>query len=534
MTASSHASGTAAIQEGRTSLGIELGSTRIKAVLVALDGTPLATASIGWESELRDGRWTYALDDVDAGVREAYSRLLDEVEREHGIRPTTFGALGVSAMMHGYLAFDADGELLVPFRTWRNSSTGPAAAALSAVFGSNVPLRWSAAHLLQAVIDREPHVPDVRSLTTLAGYVHRRLTGRHVLGAGDASGMMPLDASGTAFSPAALAAFDELAAQHGASGMAIADLLPEVLLAGADAGSLTEQGAAYLDPTGALEPGVPLCPPEGDAGTGMVATAAVAPGTGNVSVGTSVFAMLVLAEPLSQPHEEIDIVATPSGDPVAMVHCNNGAGELDAWAGLLGSFAAAIGHPVAPDAVFEALLGSAIEGDAQGMVLYNYLAGEHSMGVEEGRPLLVRLPGSPLTLGGFAKAHLLSTFATLRRGMRVLADEGVRVDEIVAHGGVFRTAGAAQTLLAASLDARVLLRSGASEGGAWGMALLGAFRVVHPDAPRGALAEWLVELAGDSAATVEPDAALVDECAPYFARWEAAFELERRAAELVR
>ncbi|MGM1029367.1 MAG: FGGY-family carbohydrate kinase [Actinomycetota bacterium] len=528
------ASARAAIEGGRTSLGIELGSTRIKAVLVALDGSTLATASFGWESELRDGRWTYALEAVDAGVREVYARLLGEAERAHGIRPTTFGALGVSAMMHGYLPFDADDRLLVPFRTWRNSSTGAAAAELSAAFGSNVPLRWSAAHLLQAVIDREPHVADIRSLTTLAGYVHRRLTGRHVLGAGDASGMLPLDASGARFDPAAVSAFDERAASHGAPGMAIAELLPEVLLAGADAGSLTDEGAAYLDPTGALQPGVPLCPPEGDAGTGMVATAAVAPGTGNVSVGTSVFAMLVLDAPLAHPHAEIDIVATPSGDPVAMVHCNNGAGELDAWAGMLGSFAAAIGHPVEPDAVFEALLGSAVEGDAQGIVLYNYLAGEHSMGVDEGRPLLVRLPGTPLTLGGFAKAQLLSTFATLRRGMRVLADEGVRVDEIVAHGGVFRTAGAAQALLAASLDAPVVLRSGASEGGAWGMALLGAFRVVHPDAPRDALGAWLVELAGDGGETVEPDAALVRECADWFARWEAAFELERRAAEIVR
>ncbi|WP_455604590.1 xylulokinase, partial [Cellulosimicrobium funkei] len=463
----------AAVVAGDTALGIELGSTRIKACLVDGDGTPLASGSHAWENRFEDGTWTYPLDAVEAGLRECYARLVADVEERYGVRPTTYGALGVSAMMHGYLAFDADGELLVPFRTWRNTSTGPAAAELTELLGYNVPLRWSVAHWYQAILDAEPHAARVASLTTLAGYVHRRLTGRHVLGVGDASGMFPVDPATRDYDHALLALVDERAATHRA-GPKLAELLPDVLVAGEDAGRLTAAGAAWLDPTGSLEPGVLLCPPEGDAGTGMVATNAVAPRTGNVSAGTSIFAMVVLEGPLAAVHHELDLVTTPAGDLVAMVHCNNGASELEAWAGLLGELAAAVGSDAGPDDVFGALFRAALDGDADGggLLAYNYLAGEPITGLDEGRPLVVRTPGSRLTLANFARTQVYGAFGTLALGMRVLAREGVRIDGMLAHGGMFRTAGVAQRLLAAAIGAPVSVGRTAGEGGAWGIAAL--------------------------------------------------------------
>lgn len=388
-----------AIVAGRTALGIELGSTRIKACLVDADD-PTAVLAVGaheWENVFTDRRWTYSLDAVWSGLRAAYADLVADAEARHGVRLETVGAIGVSAMMHGYLAFDASGELLVPFRTWRNTHTGAAAAELSTLFGVNIPLRWSIAHLRQAVLDAEPHVADIASVTTLAGYVHRELTGRTVLGVGDASGMFPIDSATRDYDLDLVRRYDELAA---GTTPPLLDLLPEVLVAGADAGALTPEGAALLDPTGALRPGISFCPPEGDAGTGMVATNAVAPRTGNVSAGTSIFAMVVLERPLRDVHHELDVVTTPAGDPVAMVHCNNGASELAAWAGLFGRFAEAAGTPLAADAVFDALFREALDGDADagGLLAYNHLAGEPIAGLAEGRPLFVRTPDSRLTL----------------------------------------------------------------------------------------------------------------------------------------
>jgi sugar (pentulose or hexulose) kinase len=466
-----------AILTGRTALGIELGSTRIKACLIADDGaTVLALGGHDWENEFHDRMWTYALEDVWTGIRSAYAQLVADVERRHDVRLETTGAIGVSAMMHGYLAFDADGELLVPFRTWRNTTTGPAAAELSALFGTNIPLRWSIAHLYQAVLDDEPHVPRVASLTTLAGYVHAQLTGREVLGVGDASGMFPIDSATRDYDAELLRRFDGLVAER-APGLRLADLLPEVLAAGRSAGELTPEGAALLDPAGALRPGIPLCPPEGDAGTGMVATNAVAPRTGNVSAGTSIFAMVVLERPLERVHHELDIVTTPAGDPVAMVHCNNGASELAGWVGMFGRFAAAAGTPVDADAAFDALFREALDGeaDAGGLLAYNHLAGEPIAGLDEGRPLFVRTPESRLTLANFMRAQLYGVFGTLSLGMRVLAGEGVALDRMFAHGGMFRTAGVAQRFLAGALDAPVAVGETASEGGAWGMAVLAAY-----------------------------------------------------------
>ncbi len=455
----------------RKVLGIELGSTRIKACLVdAADPTSvLATGSHEWENQLVDGVWTYALDDVWAGLREAYADLV----RNLGEAPPELAGIGVSAMMHGYLAFDADGELLVPFRTWRNTSTGEAAAELTGLFGVNIPLRWSIAHLHQAVRDAEAHVPSIASVNTLAGYVHERLTGRRVLGIGDASGMFPIDPATPDYDADFLARYDRLASLH----VPLKTLLPEVLVAGQPAGELTAAGAALLDPTGALRPGAVFCPPEGDAGTGMVATNAVAPRTGNVSAGTSIFAMVVLERPLQHVHHELDVVTTPSGDPVAMVHCNNGASELAAWVGMFQRFAEAAGIQLDVDATYDVLFREALDGapDAGGLLAYNHLAGEPIAGLAEGRPLFVRTPDSRLNLANAMRAHLYGVFGTLALGMRVLTDENVALDRMSAHGGMFRTAGVAQRFLAAALDAPVEVAESASEGGAWGVAVLAAF-----------------------------------------------------------
>ncbi|GAA2217163.1 FGGY-family carbohydrate kinase [Promicromonospora sukumoe] len=528
-----------AIEQGRTALGIELGSTRIKACLVGPDNAPLASGSHDWENQLVDDVWTYSLEAVWSGLRGAVAALLADVEEQYGVRPATFGALGVSAMMHGYLAFDADDELLVPFRTWRNTSTERAATELTGLFGHNVPLRWSVAHLYQAILDEEAHVPQVRHVTTLAGYVHWRLTGQQVLGVGDASGMFPIDAATREYDPRMLAQFDEAAAGRG-FGRGIADLLPGVLPAGADAGALTEEGAALLDPSGTLRPGIPFCPPEGDAGTGMVATNSVAPRTGNVSAGTSIFAMVVLEKPLERVHEELDVVTTPAGDLVAMVHCNNGASELGVWAEVFGQFAAALGQPAEPGAVFEAFLRSALDGDADGggLLAYNYLSGEPITGLEAGRPLFTRTPDSRLTLANFARTQVYSAFGTLSLGMRVLAQEQVELDAMFAHGGMFKTAGVAQRLLAAALGAPVAVGRTAGEGGAWGIAVLAAYRASARGAelPGQSLGEYLgAEVFADAALdVVEPDAADVAGFAAFLERYSAGLAVERAAVAALR
>lgn len=524
------AAAAAAILEGRTALGIELGSTRIKACLIAADDptTVLAVGSHEWENQFEGRVWTYSLEAVWSGLQTAYADLIADSVRRHGVAPDTFGAIGVSAMMHGYLAFDEAGELLVPFRTWRNTTTGPASAELSELFGVNIPLRWSIAHLHQAILDDEPHVARVASFTTLAGYVHRALTGRDVLGVGDASGMFPIDSSTGGYDAGLVATYDTRVAGS-ALGAGLADLLPEVLTAGAPAGELTAAGAALLDPSGALRPGIPFCPPEGDAGTGMVATNSVAPRTGNVSAGTSIFAMVVLERPLAQVHHELDLVTTPAGDPVAMVHCNNGASELAAWAGLFGRFASASGTPVDSDAVFETLFTEALDGeaDAGGLVAYNHLAGEPIAGLDEGRPLFVRTPDSRLTLANFMRAQLYGVFGTLALGMQVLEAEGVALDAMFAHGGIFRTAGVAQRFLAGALGAPVAVGETASEGGAWGIAVLAAY-VSASGIP---LDEYLRDrvFAGAAIDTVDPHPADVAGFSAYLDRYRAGLAVEASA-----
>ncbi|MFJ2552280.1 xylulokinase [Microbacterium sp. NPDC087591] len=517
------------IAAGRTSLGIELGSTRIKACLIGPDATEvLATGSSAWENRLEDGLWTYTLDEVWAGLQAAYAALVADAEAQHGIRPDTFGAIGISAMMHGYLAFDAEGELLVPFRTWRNTNTGVAAAELSETLGVNIPLRWSIAHLHQAVLDAEPHVPQLDFVTTLAGYVHTQLTGERVLGVGDASGMFPIDSATTDYDAGMLEAYAALVGDRLPAPLTA--LFPTVKPAGADAGTLTAAGAALLDPTGALRSGIPLCPPEGDAGTGMVATNAVAPRTGNVSAGTSIFAMVVLERPLSEAHEELDLVTTPAGDAVAMVHCNNGASELAAWAGLFTRFSAAAGQPLDDDAVFDVLFREALAGetDAGGLLAYNHLAGEPIAGLTAGRPLFVRTPDSDFSLANFVRAQLYGVFGTLALGMQTLTDEGVGLDRMFAHGGMFRTAGVAQRFLAGALAAPVAVGELASEGGAWGIAVLASYLSHSDDLDLGAYLDEHV-FATASVSVADPDPADVAGFASYLDRYRAGLAVEAAA-----
>ncbi|TYP83813.1 xylulokinase [Blastococcus xanthinilyticus] len=520
---------------GRTALGIELGSTRIKAVLIGPDHAPLAVGSSDWENQLVDGVWTYSLDAVWSGVQQSVAALAEDLRERHGVGLESVGALGVSAMMHGYLAFDAGGALLAPFRTWRNTNTGRAAERLSAEFGVNIPHRWSVAHLYHAILDGEEHVARLDHLTTLAGYVHWQLTGERVLGIGDASGMVPIDGATGGYDAAMLARFDELAAEAGVE-LTLAEVLPEIAVAGRQAGALTQAGARLLDPSGRLRPGVPLCPPEGDAGTGMVATNSVAPRTGNVSAGTSIFAMVVLERELGRPHRELDLVTTPAGDPVAMVHCNNGASELDAWAGLFTEFARAMGAEADPSAVFGALFRAALTGarDGGGMLAYNYLSGEPITGFHEGRPLFLRSPDSRLDLGSFMRTHLYASLATLRIGMDVLQKaEGVRLDRMFAHGGLFKTAGVGQRFLAAAIDTPVSVGDVAGEGGAWGIAVLAAFAAAR--APERSLSDYLDTevFAGAGLETVDPDPADVAGFDAFMQRYVDGLPVERAAVEHV-
>ena len=521
------------IETGRASLGIEFGSTNIKACLIGPDYTPLASGRHAWENEFVDGRWTYSLEAVWAGLQACYADLVTDVQRLYDVTPTSFRAIGISAMMHGYLAFDEAGDLLVPFRTWRNTSTGPAAVELTEALGFNIPQRWSIAHLYQAVLDEEPHIGRIAALNTLAGYVHQKLTGKTVLGVGDASGVFPIDPATGGYDQRMLAIVDPLIDAR-VPGLKLEKLLPAVLPAGAAAGDLTAEGAALLDPTGALKAGVPFCPPEGDAGTGMVATNSVARRTGNVSVGTSAFAMVVLEHPLEQVHEEIDVVTTPAGDAVAMVHCNNGANELSAWAGLFGRFAQAIGSGVDQDGIFAALLNEALAGkaDGGGLLSFNNLAGEPVAGLPDGRPMVVRAPDSSFTLANFMRTQVYAVFSTLSLGMRILDAEKVQVDRLLAHGGLFRTAGPAQRILAAALGAPVAVGETAGEGGPWGMALLAAYL---DEAGSKSLAQFLDEevFATTSTSVMEPARADVDGFSVYLDRYRRALELQRVAPEAV-
>nr|WP_232527823.1 FGGY-family carbohydrate kinase [Microbacterium suaedae] len=521
-----------AIRGGDTALGIELGSTRIKACLTTLGGEVIAAGGHEWENSLENGLWTYPLDAVHDGLRAAYADLAADVERRFSVSLDRVGAIGVSAMMHGYLAFDAEGKLLVPFRTWRNVNTARAAAALSDALEVNIPLRWSVAHLHQAVLDGEEHVARVDRVTTLAGYVHELLTGERILGVGDASGMFPIDPETGDYDAGMLAVADGLIHGAGAAHLRLADLLPRVRRAGEAAGRLSDDGARLLDPSGTLASGAVAGPPEGDAGTGMVATNAVTPRTGNVSAGTSIFSMVVLERPLGSRHEEIDIVTTPAGDPVAMVHCNNGASEIGEWAGVFREFARALGAEASADEVFTALLSGALErGADDGLLAYNHLSGEPIAGLDEGRPVIARTPSSTLSLGGLMRAQVRGSFATLSLGMRTLADEGVAIDDMRAHGGVFRTAGVAQRLLAEALGAPVTVGETAGEGGAWGMAVLAAYTRACADSEQPVLADWLNEhiFAGDQTTTIAPEPDDVADHAAYLDRWSAGLAIERAA-----
>jgi len=509
-------------------LGIEFGSTRIKAQLIDDTYAVVATGSHTWENQLIEGQWSYRLEDVWTGVREAYAELAGEAERVLGHPLTTCAAIGVSAMMHGYLAFDESDELLVPFRTWRNTTTAQASEELTRKLNFTIPQRWSIAHLYQAVLNGEEHVSRIRHLTTLAGYVHFMLTGERVLGVGDASGMFPIGADNT-WDQDRLDIVQTLVDEHHA-GVDLDHILPEVRAAGQITGRLTGEGALLLDPTGRLLPGIPFCPPEGDAGTGMVATNAVAPRTGNISAGTSIFAMVVLDRDLAHLHPEIDMVTTPAGDSVAMVHCNNGASEIDAWAQVFGQFAARTGNQISQGQVFEALFGAALEGepDGGGLLAYNYLAGEPVTGLEEGRPLIVRTPSSRLTLENFMRTLIMSSFATLSLGMRILADENVRVEKMFAQGGIFATEGVAQRLLAAALDTPVSVGRTASEGGAWGMAVLAAYAAGNGGL---GLTEYLANrvFASVEVDTLDPDPADIIGYARFLAEYERGLAIQRAA-----
>ena len=462
----------------KTVLGLELGSTRIKAVLLNENHIPVASGSYEWENQLENGVWTYSLSAIHTGVQSCYRALAEDVACKFGQPLTQVGAIGVSAMMHGYMPFDKDWQLLTPFRTWRNTMTGPAAAELTELFSFNIPQRWSIAHLYQAMKNGEEHLPRLAHLTTLAGYIHTRLTGRHVLGVGEAAGMFPIESGRAAYHREMSRKFDTLTASMGYS-FTLADILPQVVMAGEDAGTLTEAGARFLDPTGTLQAGIPVAPPEGDAGTGMTATNSVRAYTGNVSAGTSDFAMVVVDRPLGV-HREIDMVATPTGLPVAMVHCNNCTSDLNAWAGLLGEFAALLGVDIGRGALLDKLFAAAMQGapDGGGLLSYNYLSGEGVTDLDAGRPVFTRTPSAPLTLPNFMRTHLLSALATLKIGLDILTgEEQVDIHRLCGHGGFFKAPLVGQTLLSAAVNAPVTVMETAGEGGPYGMALLAAYRI---------------------------------------------------------
>lgn len=531
-----HEKTTRAIADGKTVLGIELGSTRIKAVLIDEAHSPIASGSHEWENRYQDGIWTYHFADVWAGLQDSYSSLRRDVLEKYGVPLRTTGAIGFSGMMHGYLAFDRHGNLLVPFRTWRNTITGQAAEKLTDLFQFNIPQRWSIAHLYQAILNREPHVGQISHLTTLAGYVHWQLTGQKVLGVGEASGMFPIDSETNNYDARRLALFNAVLAAEGIP-WRLEEILPKVLVAGDAAGVLTAEGARLLDPTGELQAGVPLCPPEGDAGTGMVATNSIAERTGNVSAGTSVFAMIVLEKALAKLHPEIDIVTTPAGKPVAMVHSNNCTSDLNAWVDLFHEFTEALGVDVEVSGLYETLYRQALTGDpdAGGLLAYNYVAGEHITHLTEGRPLFVRRPDSRFTLANFMRVNLFSALGALKIGMDILfEEEGVKIDQLLGHGGFFKTEEVGQRMMAAAVNVPVAVMATAGEGGAWGMALLAAY-MRHKSAGEtleGYLADKV--FAGQQATTIAPDPADVAGFAAFMQRYKQGLAIERAAVENLR
>ena len=523
------------IRAGKTSLGIEFGSTRIKAVLIDDTYTTIAAGDYGWASHLEDGLWSYSQEEIWTGLQTAYAALAEDVENAYGEKLTRVERIGFSAMMHGYLAFDKNGELLVPFRTWQNTNTSEAHEKLSELFQYNIPERWSIAHLYQAVLNDEEHIGKVDFFTTLAGYVHWKLTGKKVLGVGDASGMFPIDPTTHTYETEFIEKFNaipEVAAQP----WKLADLLPEPLVAGTPAGTLTEEGAKLLDPTGTLQPGITFAPPEGDAGTGMVATNSVRVRTGNVSAGTSIFAMVVLEHKLERLHPEVDLVTTPAGDLAGMSHANNFTSDLNAWVGLFGQFAAAIGTPVDAGTLYGTLFRAAIADDVDsscgGLINYPFRSGEFLAGLPEGRPLFARGPEARMSLGNFMRAQLFSAFSPVKIGMDVMTkDEGVAVDSLVGHGGIFTTPKVAQKILAAAFDTPIKVMSTAAEGGAWGMAVLADY-LWHADQP---LDEFLdARVFADAASTTEnPDENDVAGFEEFFDRFRKGLPIEHVAIESI-
>ena len=521
------------IESGKAILGIEFGSTRIKAVLIDTDNNPIAQGSFEWENQLVDGFWTYSIDTIWKGLQDCYADLRKNVKAEYDCEIKQLAAIGISAMMHGYMAFGKDENILVPFRTWRNTNTAKAAAELSELFHFNIPLRWSISHVYQAILNGEDHINKIDFLTTLAGYIHWQLTGKKVLGVGDASGMLPIDSNTNDYDAEMVAKFDKLIEPKNL-GWKILDILPEVLNAGEDAGVLTEEGAKKLDPSGTLQAGAPLCPPEGDAGTGMVATNAVRQRTGNVSAGTSSFSMIVLEKALSQPYEVIDMVTTPDGSPVAMVHCNNCTSDLNAWVGLFKQYQELLGVPVDMNEVFGKLYNHALEGDADcgGLIAYNYISGEPVTGLAEGRPMFVRSANDHFNLANFMRANLYASVAVLKIGNDVLfKDEKVQVDRITGHGGLFKTKGVGQRILAAAINSPISVMETAGEGGAWGIALLAGYLVNN--AEKLSLADYLDKkvFAGNTGVEIAPTAEDVAGFDKYIETYKAGLAIEKAAVE---
>ena len=521
------------IESGKAILGIEFGSTRIKAVLIDTDNNPIAQGSFEWENQLVDGLWTYSIDTIWKGLQDCYADLRKNVKAEYDCEIKQLAAIGISAMMHGYMAFGKDENILVPFRTWRNTNTAKAAAELSELFHFNIPLRWSISHVYQAILNGEDHINKIDFLTTLAGYIHWQLTGKKVLGVGDASGMLPIDSNTNNYDAEMVAKFDKLIEPKNL-GWKILDILPEVLNAGEDAGVLTEEGAKKLDPSGTLQAGAPLCPPEGDAGTGMVATNAVRQRTGNVSAGTSSFSMIVLEKALSQPYEVIDMVTTPDGSPVAMVHCNNCTSDLNAWVGLFKQYQELLGVPVDMNEVFGKLYNHALEGDADcgGLIAYNYISGEPVTGLAEGRPMFVRSANDHFNLANFMRANLYASVAVLKIGNDVLfKDEKVQVDRITGHGGLFKTKGVGQRILAAAINSPISVMETAGEGGAWGIALLAGYLVNNGE--KLSLADYLDKkvFAGNTGVEIAPTAEDVAGFDKYIETYKAGLAIEKAAVE---
>lgn len=523
------------IESGKTALGIEFGSTRIKAVLIDSESNPVASGSHEWENRLENGFWTYSLEDIWTGLQDAYANLAADVKAQYGRPLETIGAIGFSAMMHGYMAFDSRDGLLVPFRTWRNTTTGEASEKLFDLFQYNIPQRWSIAHLYQAILNGEEHVKDIAFLTTLAGYIHWQMTGEKVLGVGDASGMFPIDPKTKDYDETMVQKFEGLEEVRKYP-WKLREILPKVLVAGETAGHLTERGARLLDVSGTLKAGIPVCPAEGDAGTGMAATNSVKQRTGNVSAGTSVFAMVVLEKELSKAYPELDLVTTPDGSLVAMVHCNNCTSDLNAWVNLFREFMEAMGLQADRNQLFATLYGKAMEADKDcgGVMAYNYFSGEPITGFEEGRPLFVRTPDSKFTLANFMRSHLYSSLATLKIGMDILfKQEQVELDELMGHGGLFKTKGVGQSIMAAAANVPVTCMETAGEGGAWGIALLASYMKNREDGET--LEAYLSQkvFAGQKGSTMAPDAADVKGFDEFMEKYVEALPVERAAVERI-